>query len=155
MDYIKSRRRKFGESRWVSAVSRPDICPRLARIASRINALCGSDVKRNNELARVVEDWQQATVLKFASPSQPRGALGWGDKVQGAPLKRGERIHGGSTTVVGWSDSVYGYQSTEGKCRSGYVIGFMSSTLKGPCHTFQWTPTFTRKLVRSSLGGEV
>ena len=31
----------------------------------------------------------------------------------------------------------------------------MSSSLTGPCHVLQWTSKFTRKLVKSSLGGEV
>ena len=31
----------------------------------------------------------------------------------------------------------------------------MSSTLNGPCHILQWASKFTRKLVKSSLGGEV
>ena len=31
----------------------------------------------------------------------------------------------------------------------------MSSALEGPCHISQWTPEFTRKMVKSSLGGEV
>ena len=39
MEYIELRQRKFGELRWVATVSRPDICARLARIASRISAL--------------------------------------------------------------------------------------------------------------------
>ena len=42
MDYIKLRQCKLGELFWVATVSRPDICS--SRIASRINALCGSDV---------------------------------------------------------------------------------------------------------------
>ena len=95
MDYIKLRQRKSGESRLVATVSLPDICARLARVASRINALCGSDVRRTNELVRVVKDWQQATELKYASPSRPWKALGWDDEVQRGPRKRGERVHCG------------------------------------------------------------
>ena len=41
------------------------------------------------------------------------------------------------------------------KCRLGYGFGLMSSTLCGPCHIVQWASKFTRKLVKSSLGGEV
>ena len=58
-------------------------------------------------------------------------------------------------TLVGWSDAAYGRLSEEGKCRLGYMIGLMSSSLSGPCHVLQWTSKFTRKLVKSSLGGEV
>ena len=45
--------------------------------------------------------------------------------------------------------------SQNGKCRLGYLIGITSSPLTGPCHVLQWTSKFTRKLVKSSLGGEV
>ena len=58
-------------------------------------------------------------------------------------------------TLVGWSDAAYRNQSTEGKCRLGYVIGSTSSTLKGLCHISQRATKFTRKMVESSLGGEV
>ena len=58
-------------------------------------------------------------------------------------------------TLVGWSDAAYGDQSTEGKCRLGFVIGLMSSTLKGPFRILQRTYKFSRKMVKSSLGGEV
>ena len=71
MGHIKSRRCKLGELRRVATTSRPDICVRLARIASRVNAICGSDVYRSHELARVVMDRQQAAALKYASPSRP------------------------------------------------------------------------------------
>merc|ERR1712215_449403 len=33
--------------------------------------------------------------------------------------------------------------------------GIHLSSLSGPCHILQWTSKFTRKLVKSSLGGEV
>ena len=46
-------------------------------------------------------------------------------------------------------------QSAERKCRLACVIGFTSSTLPGPCHFSQWKSKFTRKLVKSSCGGEV
>ena len=60
---------------------------------------------RINELVRVVKGWRLATVLKYASPSHPRKALGRGDKVHGVARKRGERAHGGSMALVGWSDA--------------------------------------------------
>ena len=37
---------------------------------------------------------------------------------------------------------------------SGDVVGLTSSALSGPCRLLQWASKFTRKLVRSSLGGE-
>ena len=129
-DYIKLRQCKLGELFWVATASRPDMCARLARAPSRINAPCGSDVYRINELVRVVKDWQQATVLKYASPSYSWEALGWGDKANGALRKRVDRVHGAPRTLLGLSDAAYREQSTEGKCRVGYVIGLMSSTLR-------------------------
>ena len=99
--------------------------------------------------------WQQATALKSASPSHPWKALGWGDKVKVALRKRGGRVHGGSMTLVGWPDAAYGGQWAEGTCRLGYVIGLMSSTLKGPCRISRRQFKFVRKMVGISLGGEV
>ena len=56
---------------------------------------------------------------------------------------------------MGWPDAAYGDLSTEGKCRLGFVIGLMSSTLKGPFRILQRTYKFSRKMAKSSLGGEV
>ena len=50
---------KLGELCWLATVSRPDICARLARIASRINALTGSDVYRINDLVKTVKTRQK------------------------------------------------------------------------------------------------
>ena len=44
---------------------------------------------------------------------------------------------------------------TEGKCRLELAIGLMSSSLTGPPHVLFRASKFTRKLVKSSLGGEV
>ena len=132
-DYVKLRQCKLGELRRVATVSRPDICARLARIASKINAPCGSDVYRINGMVRAARDWQQATALKYASPSHPRRALGWGDEGQGAAQNRGGRVRCGSMTLVRWSDAANKGQLTEGKCRLGSAIGLTSSTL----HTFR------------------
>ena len=63
-------------------------------------------------------------------------------------------MHGNSPSLAGWSDAAYGDLSQNGKCRLGYLIGIMSSSLTGPCHVLQWTSKFTRKPVKSSLGGE-
>ena len=65
MDYIKLRQCKLGNVRWIATVSRPGICARSARVASRIDALCGSDAYRIGELVRVVKDWQPATVCEW------------------------------------------------------------------------------------------
>ena len=87
MDHIELRQCKSGEICLVATAPRPDTCARLARIASRINALSGSDAYRINELARAVKEWQPATTRKYASPSHPWKALGRGDKVKGALRK--------------------------------------------------------------------
>ena len=81
MDFIKLRQCKSGEARRVIAVKLPDICARLARIASSIHPVCGSGVFRKNELVRVVKDWRRATALSHA--------LGRSDKVRRAPRTRG------------------------------------------------------------------
>ena len=105
---------------------------------------------RINELARALKDWQQATALKYASPSNPRGALGRGDEAKGALRKRGGWAHGGSMSLVEWSDSAFGRQSTEGMCRFGLAIGLMPSTLRAPCRILQWTSIFPGEMVKSS-----
>ena len=61
----------------------------------------------------------------------------------------------GTLKLVGGSGAANGGPSQEGFCRLGYVIVLMSSFLSGPRHVLQWTSKFTRKLVKSSLGGEV
>ena len=58
-------------------------------------------------------------------------------------------------TLAGWSDAASGDQSSFGKCHLGYVIGLASSTLRKPCHIVQWESELSRKLVGSSLGGDV
>ena len=66
----KLRQSKLGELCRLAAVSRPDICPRLARIASRINTLKGCDVYRINDLVKITKQWQPATVSKYVSSTQ-------------------------------------------------------------------------------------
>ena len=133
---VKLRQCKLGELCWLATVSRPDICARLARIASRINELTGSDVYRINDLVKTVKTWQKATQLKYAS------SLKWDDP-------------SGAMTLAGWSDAAYGNTTRMGKCRLGYIIGVTSSNFCGPCHIIQRAPKFARKLVKSSLGREV
>ena len=57
--------------------------------------------------------------------------------------------------LVGWSDAAFGTHTQDGRCRLGYIIALMSSTLTGPVHILQWASKFTRKRVKSSLGGEI
>ena len=65
------RQCKLGELCWLATVSRPDICARLAHIASRVNVLQGSDIYRINDLIKTVKLWQPRAVLKYASSSKP------------------------------------------------------------------------------------
>ena len=44
------------ELSWLATVFRPDICARLARIATRIGALQGSDVYRINDLVETAKE---------------------------------------------------------------------------------------------------
>ena len=69
--------------------------------------------------------------------------------------RRKEKIHGKTMTLAGWSDAGYGDQPSLGKCRLGYAVGLMASTPSGPCHIIPWASKSTRKLAKSSLGGEV
>ena len=116
-DGVKFRQCKLGELCWVAAASRPDICVRVARIALRINALCGSGVIRINEIVRAAKEWQQATVLKSASPSRPSKTLGSGGQIDAELRNRRREVHCSLTSSVGWSDASSENQSTEGKCR--------------------------------------
>ena len=71
------------------------------------------------------------------------------------------RAHGGGVilcgamSLAGRPDAAYRDSSREGRRRLGYVIGLMSPSPSGPCHILQRTSKFTRRLVKSSLGGRV
>ena len=67
---IKSWQRKLGELRRLATVSRPDVCDRLARIASHANPTQGSDAYRTNDLVKTVNVWQQAAILKYLPSSR-------------------------------------------------------------------------------------
>ena len=60
---VHLRQSMLGELRCLATVSRPDICARLACIASRINSLQGSEVYRINDLIKTVKTWHEATVV--------------------------------------------------------------------------------------------
>ena len=153
-DEDKLRRQcEMGELCWLAAVSRPDICALLAQLASKLNNLQGSDIYRINDLAKTVRIWQPRTSLKFASSSFP--LFSYGTDHKGRRRVKGERIHGGTRTLVGRPDAAYGDLSQNGRCRLGYVIGITSSSPTGPCHLLMWTSKFTRKLAESSVGGAV
>ena len=137
----------------MATVSRPDICDRLARIAHRANPVQGSDVYRINRMVKTAQGLWQAAILKYAASSRP-GVPAHRD-ANGRARSRGGWIRCETKTLVGWSGAAFGDQSAEGKCRLGHVVGPMSSTLSGPCHTPQWTSRITRNLAEGILGGEV
>ena len=139
-------RRKYASESWARCVG-----ARSANIASLIYSLWGCDAYTINDLARVAEGWQQATVLKHVSSSHPWKALYFtGKAARNARKKKGE-THCGAISLAGWSDASYGDQLTGGKCRLGYVIRLMPSPLTGPRHNLQRTPKFTRNLAKSQM----
>ena len=129
-----------------TSVPRPDIRARL----ERVDSLRVSDVYLIYFLVGAVNVCRQATVLKDASLPNP-GAPARGD-FDGGMLARREKINCGTMSTVRWSDVAYGDQSSEGRSRSGYAIGLMSSTLNGPCRTIPWTSEFAKEWFESSLG---
>ena len=124
------RQCKLGELCLLATVPRPDICARLARTASRVNSLQGSDVYRINDLVKTVKVWQQAAMLKNWSASHA-GKHGKGLEA-GKMRQRSTTIHSGTMTLVGWSDAAYADRPTPGKCRLGDAIGLMSTSKRGP-----------------------
>ena len=112
----------------------------------------GSDVYRINDLMGTVKAWQTRAILQFASSSFP--LFRPGPDTKGRHRARGGGLHGGTLTLAGWSDAAYGDLSQNGKRRLGYLIGITSSSLAVPCHVLRWASKFTRKLAKSSLGGE-
>ena len=60
IDETEMRQYASGDLRWVAAVSRQDICARLAKIPSRIDSLCGNDVQRMGDLARAAKERRKA-----------------------------------------------------------------------------------------------
>ena len=121
---------RLGKLRWLASLSRPDICARLAHLVSRVNSLSGCDISRANGLLITVRGWQRATTLKYRPG-----------------------MHLGSSTLAGWPGSAREDQTKEGLWRLGYLSGLLPSSLPGPFHVLQWPSQFTRKTVKTNLGG--
>ena len=100
------RQCKLGELCWLAAASRPDVCARLAHVTSRANKLRGSDIYCINDLIKTVIIWQPRAVLKYASSTKP--LFPPEGRALGRFRVRGERIHKGAMTLVGWSNAAYG-----------------------------------------------
>ena len=65
MEEVRMHPCKLGELCWLAMVSRPEICARLARLASRVNSLVGSDVYQINDLLESAKEWLQATAFEY------------------------------------------------------------------------------------------
>ena len=129
MEDIRRRHCKLGELRRLATVVRPDFGARLARLASEVSSLKGSDIY---DLIKTVGEWQQANVFNYQFGR-----------------------HLGASATAGWPDAASGYQSEEGRCRLGYRMGILPSALRSPYDISQWSSKFTRKAVWSSPCGEV
>ena len=90
---------KMGELCWLAAVSRPDICARLAQLASKVNDLQRSEIYRINAVAETVEIDLPRTVLKYAPSSFPLFPAG--PDTKGRRRTRGEEAHGGTLSLAG------------------------------------------------------
>ena len=140
---VTTRWRRFGRvsANWGMAFvclnwPRSDFCVRLAQLAELfVGSLEGSDTYRVNGLAETVEGRQMATFLQYVSTSHSDSSTR-GD-VAREMRTRGEKAHGGMVTLARRSAAAYGEPSAEGSCRSGYVIGLVSSTPKDPSHILQ------------------
>ena len=129
-------------------------------MAPRINSLRDSDVHRINDLDRAAQERQPATALRHASYSHTWKAL----EITGKVMRDMRDDFVGTMSWVGWSER-WSVGGAVGACRyrrekmhCGAAYGgrpALSSSLAGPCHILQWTSKLTRKLARSSLGGEV
>ena len=97
---------KSGELCRPAAVSRPDICARLTRIASEVNPLQGSDVYRVNDLIKTAHVRQPAAVLKYACSSHANEPAR--EDVDGRVRARGGEMHGGATSLVGRAHVAFG-----------------------------------------------
>ena len=152
MDETKMRRCRLGELRRVARVSLPEICARPAKIASRTNSHRGSEVYRENDLARAAQGWRKATVAKYARGFREK-------QIWVSPVGSWTTcVIGGRGCIKGrchWWDGRMHVVIAEGKCRLGYVVGVTRSSLAAPRHILQWTSKFTTKLVKRGPGGEV
>ena len=57
--------------------------------------------------------------------------------------------------LAAWADAAYGGQTADGKCRMGFMFELMPSAVRESCHLFHWSSRFTRRAVKSCLGGEI
>ena len=127
----------------------------MAEFASRMNSLYGSGNYRINVLARAAKEWRKTALSKYASASDPSKCFGFDGKAVIDMRIREERLHCRKMSLIGWSDAAHGGRSPGGEFRLGYAISLMSSSLTGPRRISHRSSKFIRKLVKSSLGGEV
>ena len=142
---------KLGELCRLTTVSRPDIRARLARFSANLSGLKVINIYGINDLIKTVEKWQSECALKYFAgpPKLARRSLSCPDAEWGKPRP----VHEDTTLLVGRSAAAFGTHAQDARCRLGDIIGPMSST--GPVHILQWTSKFTRRHVKSSIGGEI
>ena len=130
----------MGGLRWLATFSSPDIYARLARIASRVNFLQGSDIYRVNDMAKTVKERRRAAVLMArgdlmvecgaALPKYLRRVMKGRSKhfrlvvILMAECGLGEKrcVAVPCLRLAGRTQPIRG-QAAEGKCRSAYVVG--------------------------------
>ena len=150
MEEVRTCPCKPGKLRRPATVSRTDICTRLAQVSARVNSPQGRDINRIDDLIEIATEWRPATILQHASGSNS------GEHILGNAdwelRNSGGKVPHGATTLAEWSYAVYGDRTNKGRCRRGKGIGPVS-TPRAPCRAAQWSSTFTRELVKSSLSG--
>ena len=127
--------RKLGELCWLATAPRTDICARFARFCANLKSLKVIDIYRINDLIKTVKKWQGECAMKYFAglAKRARRSLSCLDGGWGKPRP----IHEDTMLLVGWSDAAFGTLAKDGRCRLGYIIGLMSSTLTGPVHILQ------------------
>ena len=96
---ITVRQRNLAEFCRLATAFRPDICSRLGPLAARRSSVYGGDMYRVNDLVETLKEWQQATILLFASTSHtPSPARGDSD---GRVRPSGDKLHCGTMTLAG------------------------------------------------------
>ena len=96
------RRRKLGNLCWLATVSSPDICARIAGLATRVNSLPESGIYRFSDLIEAVDKWPKATSA-FPGDMVPRSSPA-GREVRQIGARGGE-AHYSTTTLPGGSDA--------------------------------------------------
>ena len=74
-------------------------------MAPRVNSLQESDINRISDPLKTEKEWQKTTILEYASSSRPSDPMV--GAVDGEMEARVERVHCGTTSLDGRSDTAY------------------------------------------------